>query len=380
MKARMVKLVKSKQFYSVILFLICLYCGQNLFAGRIKVHNPYESVDWEEILLYDANFHTHTRLSDGRYDPHQVIDMYHKLGYRILALTDHDSFHHYAWPRTLYPWTEITGVFDAIQDQVSQRWSRGLEHGRTWREAANEPWENRDPNKMNMVAIEGSEISRTHHIGSFFSDYAGATPSEKTAFEEIGARNGLAIFYHPGRYDKDVQWYVDFYGAYDHLIGMEVYNRKDSHPEDRARWDNVLYQLMPERPVWGFANDDMHGDGDLGWNRNVFPLKKLNAVTVRKAMEQGAFYFYKPYEQGAAPSLAVSRITVLDTGIKLAVSGNYTKINWLTFNPNADQTEVIYTGNTLPFDLLPSYVKFVRAEIIGENGKLYTQPFGVYSE
>jgi len=379
-KARMVNPVKSKQIFSVILFLICLYGSQNLFAGRIKVHNPYESVDWGEIQLYDANLHTHTRLSDGQLDPHQVIDMYHERGYRILALTDHDSQHHYAWPRALYPWTEIADIYEAIKNQVSQRWSRGREREKTWREAVNEPWQSRDPNTLNMVAIQGCEISKTHHIGSFFNDYAGATSSEKTAFEEIGARNGLAIFFHPGRYDKDVQWYVDFYQAYDLLIGMEVFNGQDRYSEDRALWDNVLHQLMPGRPVWGFANDDMHGLDGMGWNRNVFPLKKLNAATVRKAMEQGAFYFYRPDIQGSTPSLAVSRITVLDTGIKLAVTGNYTNINWLTFNPNTGQTEIIYNGSNLRFDDLPSYAKFVRAEVVGEKGKLYTQPFGVYSD
>ena len=368
-------------FICVLLVMVTCFCEQHLFAGQTRVHNPYEGIDWNSVALYDANFHTHTRLSDGVLDPHQAIDRYHELGYHILALTDHDSHHdvdahgNEAWPYALYPWTEIATIFESIKDQVSRIWNQ------TWQQAANEPWQNRDPDSLNMIAVQGSEISRTHDIGSFFNDYAGGTSSEETAFEEIKARDGLSIFCHPGRYNYDVQWYVNFYEEYDHLIGMEVYNQRDRYPQDRALWDEVLYQLMPDRPVWGFANDDMHRPNDhLGWNRNVFPLEELNEANVRTAMEQGAFYFYKPNVRGASPSLTIAEITATEEFINVAVNEDFEKIEWLTFNPLTSQTEIINTGSKIFFNDLPPYATFIRAEVVGDQGKLYTQPFGIYTD
>ena len=43
------------------------------------------------------------------------------------------------------------------------------------------------------------------------------------------------------------------------IIGMEVYNRpNDGYPYDRILWDELLSHSMPDRPIWGYANDDMH--------------------------------------------------------------------------------------------------------------------------
>ncbi len=42
--------------------------------------------------FYKANLHCHTTLSDGRQTPEQVKETYKKLGYSIVAYTDHDLF------------------------------------------------------------------------------------------------------------------------------------------------------------------------------------------------------------------------------------------------------------------------------------------------
>ena len=54
-------------------------------------YNPYESVNWDTVKQYKANFHTHTTESDGRMSPSEVINSYSNAGYRILVITDHDS-------------------------------------------------------------------------------------------------------------------------------------------------------------------------------------------------------------------------------------------------------------------------------------------------
>ena len=79
-------------------------------------------------------------------------------------------------------------------------------------------------------------------------------------------------------------------------MGMEVINKTNLHPEDELLWDALLGVMMPERPVWGFANDDMHGPW-LGPVRLVavswetFIAASLDDTSIRNAMLNGSFYF-----------------------------------------------------------------------------------------
>lgn len=338
---------------------------------RIAVTNPYEGVDWDATGYYDANLHTHTRYSDGRHSPHHAIDRYHEMDYKILALTDHDSLHVDLRPKALYPWTELKNIYHEIKDKRVERFDKTF--GEVWPEE----WENRDPDELGMVSIPGSEISRTHHLGSLFNDYAGGTRSEETAFQEIEKRGGLSLFFHPGRYGHDAEWYIDYFTRHDHVVGMEVYNQVDRYPVDRRNWDRILHRLMPGRPVWGFANDDTHTDDHYGRNRNVFLLSELSKEAVFSAMKKGQFYFFVPTEQGTPPQVKLTGVAVDENRIKLAIDGDFDRIDWITFDPATDDSQTIGHGREMSLSGIPLRATFVRAVIIREDGRTYTQPFGL---
>lgn len=291
----------------------------------IDVVNPYESVDWDHDTQYRANLHTHTTESDGWYSPDSVIDMYHEAGYSILAITDHD--------RVTWPW-ETFG---------------------------------RNPDALEMVAVKGNEVSSFHHLGSYFCDYEERFEDEYLSLLHIGDMSGLAVFFHPGRYDYPAEWYAWFYQKYDHLIGMEVVNQRDKYPGDRALWDRVLTLLMPKRAVWGFANDDMHLRRHFGAAWNVFPLSELNEAQVRLAMENGIFYFC----HGELPP----RIHAIEADN----SKGYIKIDacegaeivWISAGRK------VHAGKAVPFREKQNVTRYLRAEIRGENGITYTNPFAV---
>ncbi len=72
---------------------------------------------------------------------------------------------------------------------------------------------------------------------------------------------------------------------------MEAYNNGWQHnPGNLHKWDSSLIHLMPDRPVWGFSNDDFHGaspwyNGMAVRAWNVFFLPELSVELVRKGME-----------------------------------------------------------------------------------------------
>ncbi|UCH10186.1 MAG: hypothetical protein JSU61_13470 [Fidelibacterota bacterium] len=323
-------------YSTAIVFLIGVACQ----PAVPEIDNPYAGVDWVEYGQYKANLHTHTTLSGGTAAPEDVIDLYRELGYDILALTDHDD------------------------DSVAVP---------TW------PWQSygRDPAVLGMVAIQGNEISDVHHIGSHFNDYgAPGVESEDIVLKEIGRRGGTALFHHPGRYDKGVEWYVDMYRRYDHLLGQEVYNRNDRYPEDRQLWDAILMEILPERSVWGFASDDMHNtEKDMGISWIVVVTSELTSELVREAIEGGCFFYVnapKGQDGAAAPDIESITVSASSGTIHVEATGQ-DSIVWIS------QGILVHKGDRLALDDELELGKYVRAEIYGADGIVVgTQPFQIY--
>ena len=356
---------------AIAILVVLLLLFTNYPSKKDSFINPYDGIDWRTVQYFDANLHTHTTYSDGRYDPHQAIDKYHKLDYHILALTDHDRDHHSARPTTLYPWTSLNDIYFEIKDKNHRRYDT------TFAARANEEWQNRNPEQLGMIAVEGSELSAGHHMGSYLSNYAGANRDEHVSFNEIGERGGLAVFFHPGRYDRDAEWYINFYQMYPHVIGQEIYNSVDQFPMDREKWDHILHYLMPDRPVWGFANDDTHVTLQFGLNRNIFLLPELTIDNVREAMVTGQMYMFIPVERGDRSDVQVRGVASERGRIQLSLDGDVTEIQWITHDPATTESNMFHTGPTLHIDDVPLSATFVRAVILSNRGRTYTQPFGI---
>jgi len=117
--------------------------------------NPYRDVDWNTFGRHKGNLHTHTTNSDGRSTVDAVIDAYKKLGYDVLAITDHSQ----------------------------NTW--------TWKAYG------RNPATLGMLAVSGNELSRHNHVGSLFSSYTTASTNIETAIQGVAGRQGVAIVNHP---------------------------------------------------------------------------------------------------------------------------------------------------------------------------------------
>ena len=332
--------------------------------------SPYAEVDWENWEQHRANLHTHTTQSDGGLTPDDVIDRYHARGFTVLALTDHD--------------THGPGSDSEHPQRVKTTWP--------WKQFA------RDPDNLGMVAIEGAEVG-AHHIGSYFNDYGSVegydTPyvwrsseqvyrlvgeeAEVKAVEEtertlegIRNRDGLAVMFHPGLYKHPTNWYVRLFRQHDHLVGLEVYNgfvEGDTCPRDRGLWDEVLTALMPDRPVWGFSNDDMHRPDQMGCNYQMLLLPELTTENVREAIGKGRFYFCRVYGDGqTAPVIKSIRLDPKAHTITIEAEGCQ-DILWVSGG------KIVTRGSTFIPEKARGAAHYVRAQLRGEHGYTCTQPF-----
>lgn len=302
----------------------------------VLIINPYSQVEWANVNYYKANLHTHTTQSDGIHSPKEVINEYNKYNYDILALTDHNE---YTWP-----WDDY---IDNLED-------------------------------LNLLAIEGSEISNTHHIGSYFNNYTSQEQSEETVLNTIEKNNGLSVFFHPGRYQKNIDWYVDFINEYNSLIGIEIFNQNDRYPNDRKKWDEILSRLTPENLVWGFANDDMHNIPEhFGWHYNIILSENKSLDNVKKSIKNGSFYIYNPSTKISNIEFVIKKITINRDEIELVVDGDFSTIEWVSFSKKKNKSIVVATGNKISINYLDEKSNFIRAKISSAFGTIYTQPFGL---
>ena len=320
------------------------------------IDNPYAEVDWVDYERHKSALHMHTMMSDGGGRPHEVIDRYAELGYTIISITDHD---------TQGPWNNQSHP----------------DRGRTtW------PWEafGRVPEALGVLAIEGNEISKLVHHGSYFNDYgAPDLQNEQDSLDAIAARNGLAIMCHPGRYTsgedtitRDVAWYVGMFRNNPHLVGIEIYNQIDRFPGDRATWDAILTQLIDERPVWGYSNDDMHGmSSQLGFNFNVMLMPELSEAWMRRAMERGLFFYvHSPHAHNGPPPPEVRAIRVSEADGRIAIeTDGHDRIEWIS------EGRLVHVGDEIRLGEVAQLGRYVRAVVhaADSDAVLGTQPFRV---
>lgn len=309
----------------------------NEIPNRVTL-NPYAYVDWANWQQYKANYHTHTKRSDGNFSPAEVIDAYHAAGYKILSITDHD--------RVTWPWTDY----------------------------------NRDPATLDMLAVRGDEFSQRHHVNGFF-DFTVVRADHTDAIQNIQSiqNNGgtaLCHFNHPLRYNSAEawDWYIPFFKENPACVGIETINRT-THAH--KLWDNINENLFADngQMVWGYANDDMHNRNELFRSFQFMIMPELTTSALNMSKITGAFYFC--HEEGGSGEALVPRladISVNDaqqTITLTTIAQDYESIRWV--GPGSQEV-----GNGLVFDF-SNYPEnsFVRAEIHGASGSCYTQPFGI---
>lgn len=349
------------------------------------IDSPYASVDWDTYGQYKADFHAHSNESDGSPQPYETIEEHYKKGYDILALTDHN-------------------VCNTTWNRKDDPTGRGREYLTDQR--LSEITYGTDRDNRGMVAIMNSdEQSVSDHLNTFFTPFnneQGATLESNIAkTQELG---GICHINHPGRYTggkktsgtageeasnnpETIKKYTDLFMKYDAVVGMEIINKLDGDSySDRILWDNILKETMPEgRFVWGFSNDDTHSTAATGHSYNMMLLPSNNPENVRKSMENGTFYASAKVAKREGYTITdlsvindyqppiITNIQVDNDEDTITINGEYyNQVEWIA------DGKVIATGNTIDLNDHEGEINsYVRAQLKGDEGISFTQPFGV---
>lgn len=211
---------------------------------------------------------------------------------------------------------------------------------------------------------------------------------------------------------------------YRSCLGIDVNSKGDSRTRfDRKLWDILLQRVVPTgRNVFGFATSDAHSVDAVYSGYTVMCLEANTVENLRKCLSEGSFFaasknlgsyeeikeiadllcestsaaqlemgveltqLYKKIEaeladgdQGSkynapfeveAPRVTGVGVDEAEDTITLSTSEDALLIRWIA------DGKLIATGNTIDLDDFGDKIgSYVRAEIFGKGGIVYTQPF-----
>ena len=306
--------------------------------GPRVLKNPYQSVNWDKVQHYIANFHAHTVYSDGRAEPDVLIKAYADAGYDILAITDHDNYHiqregeRYTEPtaETTWPWTRW------IEEQPAQIWEhQGLETSAFYP----------DLGKRGMLAVRGNEFTTHPHIVSLFNNCGWLESGGQNDDERLSCvqgQGGLSWYAHPTDYvpggrwetrvvdptswDAAVAYFGKYITRYENHLGIEMQLRA-RRERDEELLDRLLRAYYPEHDIYIYGGDDNHGtrvrdDATL----NIVLAESLTEESVRHALVSGHNFVGSRSETYPV----INRITVHKEQHRIVVEvENSDRIRWI---------------------------------------------------
>jgi hypothetical protein len=444
-------------------FTVTITPGTKIDNISYVITNPYAGVNWDTFGQYKASLHNHTRNSDGAATLAAMAEHLYDLGFNVVAFTDHNRLISGPTAAAFTAGSSSLPVGMMTPARVAAMAAGAGRPGGTGMLFI--PGTNEDAFTFDEASPGFGNPGGSHDFNTFWSPIARPGSNHPiytflTSLTDVPQANwidGLPPLIranHPGRYTGSY-WpiqpfsdaeaiandaavfmpYVDLFLHEDaidgNLIGMEIVNKMDAESQaDRILWDNILSKTMPDRPVWGFSDDDAHSLNAVGFSYNIMLMDALTLENVHESMSTGSFFAFSRADRQYAiypapiqiwdwdgnrnaiqtatglPVPEVDRITVGKNSITIdavlngapiddcdcnnvifviadctclvlsnntwSTAGTATFIDWY-----ADGV-LIHRGKTL--DLLDKQLNiynYVRATIVTPFGVLYTQPFGV---
>jgi hypothetical protein len=238
--------------------------------------------------FYKANLHCHSTLSDGQMTPQELKTHYKKMGYAVLAITDHDI---------MIPHPELndesfltlTGYEMEVNEDTPQPWANtktchmcllALEESNT-RQVC---WH---PTKylFGHSAEHTDQIAVDEETAPYIRRYSGEGVSDMM---RIGREKGFFVTYnHPA-------WSLEAYPeymSYCHMHAMEICNygcvTEGYHEYSPRVYDDML---RGGKRIFCIGADDNHGTGDTGGAWVMIKADRLAYRAITQALEKGHFY------------------------------------------------------------------------------------------
>ena len=235
--------------------------------------------------MFLADFHVHSKFSDGQLSITELVDLYGGLGFGAIAITDH-----ICEDRTFLGVAAKYLQFTLCE----QSFSNYLE---TLHSEAERAWR-----KYKMVVLPGFEISKNswfnhrsaHILGIGISDYISADGSIETILDEIHQQGAISIAAHPvwtGR--QEAQTY-------------HLWNRREELRTRFDAWEVAsgpnLFDTVLRSGLPMIASSDLHNPNQIrSWKTRLWCERHPQAILDAIRRQELDFYFYSHDHQQSPP-------------------------------------------------------------------------------
>ncbi len=274
------------------------------------------------------------------------------------------------------------------------------------------------------------------HVNTWFVDYGhglvGGTSDYETPIKAVDELGGLSVINHPGEYtnardedctadayNEDYEYYINKFESllveYPSCIGIDMNSKGDSRTRfDRKLWDILLMDLAPSgRNVLGIATSDAHRVTAAYSGYTLMLMPENTSENLQACMTKGEFFAASKYignheelaeianylvENGDAKAVAIGQDIIdrqaedYNAKYEAPLDVDAPRINSINVDNDADVISLdveddlcirwIANGKTIGYgeeiDLdehTGNVGSYVRAEIFGEGGIVYTQAF-----
>lgn len=214
--------------------------------NNVNWANPYADRDGQWLK---GNLHTHTSPASGcgEISVEDCVDLYVKLGYDFLSISDHGTYTIHADDRI----TLISGV----------------------------EWNSPTGSHTGIYSLDPSDL------------YAAiAIKDQEILLNNLAGTGALVVLNHPNWQMRPHYRREELDAKHDY-VGIEIYNavieRMEGCSISTDKWD---YLLNRGKRVLGFANDDSHRAADIGHAAIYVRCKTRAAEDIFTAIKTGNFY------------------------------------------------------------------------------------------
>lgn len=317
--------------------------------------------------FYKANLHCHTTFSDGRRTPEEVKEIYQKLGYSIVAYTDHDI---------LIPHDDLTDesflALHGFEVEINKSGAKNRFEIKTCHicfvsidpDNITQPFWHRED-----YAVIGNAAKNKHRVKfdetepNYVRQYSGDAISKMM---QEGRDKGFFVTYnHPG-------WSLESFPEYMGYNGMHAFEMYNGGclAEGFNDYNPKVYDdmLMGGKKLYCIGADDNHNARspesvryDSGWAWTMIKAPSLDYRDVTQALVDGQFY--------ASEGPEIYELTFEDGKAHIKCS-DAAKI---ICNYGARHAEMLMSEDGSPvneasFGMQPEW-NYFRITVVGKDGK-----------
>ena len=238
---------------------------------------------------YRANLHCHTTLSDARLTPQEVKEQYKKLGYSIVAYTDHDVFVPHHKELSDESFLALNGFEAEFIDLNEKRRKRRTTH-------------------LCMIALDENIVNQPCFHRTEYLYYAPESSRELVKYDEN--EPDFDRVYNPEtvrefmRKCKEKGFFVTYnhpawsletfeqYGTYEEMDAMELINGGSFIIDGQFEFNHRDFELFLRqgKKIFAVAGDDNHRATDAGVAWTVIRAPKLTYKDICESLKKGNFY------------------------------------------------------------------------------------------